>query len=118
MPSLLEFSAEELVIKGIAPVKREFILPFIARKQVEAVAGSATAAETGTVSTKKKSKGQIKRVRSHQCCRSCAFSAAVCAAGATAAAAAAAVVAASSRMMVHACPCVAWMSLCLTVQPG
>jgi hypothetical protein len=64
MPSLLELSAEELITKGIAPVKKDFILPFIARKQVEAVAGSATEAEAGTVSTKKKSKGQIKRVRS------------------------------------------------------
>jgi hypothetical protein len=65
MPSLLELSAEELITKGIAPVKKDFILPFIARKQVEAVAGSATATETGTVSTKKKSKGQVKRVRSN-----------------------------------------------------
>jgi hypothetical protein len=64
MPSLLELSAEDLINKGIAPVKKDFILPLVARKQVAPVAGSATVAETGTVSTKKKSKGQIKRVRS------------------------------------------------------
>ncbi|WIA43732.1 hypothetical protein OEZ86_010158 [Tetradesmus obliquus] len=64
MPSLLELTADELISRGIAPVKKEFIMPFNARKQVEAVTSSATAAETSTVSAKKKSKGQIKRERS------------------------------------------------------
>jgi hypothetical protein len=70
MPSLLELTADELISRSIAPVKKEFILAFIARKQVEAVASSATAAETGTVSAKRKSKGQIKRVRAKRvtCC--------------------------------------------------
>jgi hypothetical protein len=63
MPSLLELTAEELIQKGVAPVKKDFILPFISRKQVEAVTCSATAAETGSVAVQRKSKGQIKRVR-------------------------------------------------------
>jgi hypothetical protein len=68
MPSLLELTAEELMQKGVAPVKRDYIMPFITRKQMEAVSSSATAAETGSVAATKKSKGQIKRVRLHMHC--------------------------------------------------
>lgn len=62
MPPILEMTADELIAKGIAPIRKEYILPFIARKAVEAVAGSATAATNGSVVAEKKSKNKIKKV--------------------------------------------------------
>ncbi|KAF8055999.1 tRNA-dihydrouridine(47) synthase [NAD(P)(+)] [Scenedesmus sp. PABB004] len=47
-PSLLELSAEELMARGIAPVKKQFLLPFVARQAPPAAAEPAAAEPGGS----------------------------------------------------------------------
>lgn len=58
---LKELTAEELVNKGIAPVKREYWKPYAARSEVPAVGGAQ--AQASAALTEKKSKRQARKDR-------------------------------------------------------
>ena len=58
---LKELTAEELVNKGIAPVKREYWKPYATRSEVPAVGGAQ--AQASATLAEKKSKRQAKKVR-------------------------------------------------------
>ena len=60
--NLLALSADELISKGIAPVKRDFWKPVPVRQQVAAVVGSSLAPKL-SVPAEKKSKKKAKQVR-------------------------------------------------------
>ena len=58
---LKELTAEELVNKGIAPVKREYWKPYATRSEVPSVVGEQ--AQASAAVNEKKSKRQAKKVR-------------------------------------------------------
>jgi hypothetical protein len=57
---LTELSAEDLIARGIAPIKKEYLLDSITRTRAEAVGSSAAAAAGEEV--RAKSKKQIRKV--------------------------------------------------------